>query len=240
MHTSARARESFILNLIRKNHSLFEPVRNRIWYTPESGGSIEGGDILVLSETAAVIGASARTGSDSIEALAWNLLNSNGGLKDILAVKLPAARAFMHLDTVLTMVDRDTFILFPGVEYDLEVFRLSAAGKSAGSSAEELKEIRVTRCDSLQKALSAVLGLKAVRILKSGGKDAGTAAREQWNDSANTLAVRPGTVITYNRNTQSNRILREAGIDVIEIEGSELVRGRGGPRCMSMPLLREE
>lgn len=231
MQTRARSRESFLLDLIRRHHSLFSSVKDNLWYSPDMGDSLEGGDVLVLSDTAIAVGASVRTGSDAIETLARKLFNSDSGVSDVLVIRIPAARAYMHLDTVFTMVDRDSFTLFPGVADDIRVFRLTPA---AGTG------VRIREVDNLESGLAEVLKLPAVRVLNSGGKDRGAAAREQWNDSANTLAVSPGTVITYNRNTASNEALDRAGIKVLEIEGSELVRGRGGPRCMSMPLQRED
>lgn len=231
MQTRARSRESFLLDLIRRHHSLFSSVKDNLWYSPDMGDSLEGGDVLVLSDTAIAVGASVRTGSDAIETLARKLFNSDSGISDVLVIRIPAARAYMHLDTVFTMVDRDSFTLFPGVADDIRVFRLTPAAGTV---------VRISEVDSLESGLAEVLKLPSVRVLNSGGKDRGAAAREQWNDSANTLAVSPGTVITYNRNTASNEALDRAGIKVLEIEGSELVRGRGGPRCMSMPLQRED
>ena len=231
MQTRARSRESFLLDLIRRHHPMFSSINRKLWYSPDMGDSLEGGDILVLSGNAIAVGASVRTGSDAIETLARRLFESDSGIREVLVVRIPAARAYMHLDTVFTMVDRDSFTLFPGVADAIRVFRLTP---SAGAA------IRIREAENLEKGLAEILGLPAVRVLRSGGIDRGTAAREQWNDSANTLAVSPGTVITYNRNTASNEALEKAGINVLEIEGSELVRGRGGPRCMSMPLQREE
>ena len=230
MKTRARSRETFLLDLIRRRHPLFSGVNTEPWYTPDMGDSLEGGDLLVLSDKAVAVGASVRTGSDAIETLARRLFAGDSGIESLLAIKIPAARAYMHLDTVFTMVDRDSFSLFPGVADAVRVYRLSPS--PAGG-------IRISEEKSLEKGLAKVLGLPSVRILMSGGKDRGAAAREQWNDSANTLAVAPGRVVTYNRNSDSNEALEKAGIQVIAIEGSELVRGRGGPRCMSMPLLRK-
>jgi arginine deiminase len=113
----------------------------------------------------------------------------------------------------------------------------SAAGGGAGP-ADEAPDLEIEPAETLEEALKKSLGLSAVRLIESGGGDLITAAREQWNDSTNTLALAPGTVVTYDRNVASNETLRRNGIEVVEIEGSELVRGRGGPRCMSMPLVR--
>ncbi len=232
MQTGARSRETFLLDLIRRYHPMFSSIGEKLWYSPDMGDSLEGGDVMVLSDTAVAVGASVRSGSDAIETLARRLFEEDSGIREVLVIRIPAARAYMHLDTVFTMVDRDSFTLFPGVENDIRVFRLTPSGGSGKSGS-----IRIREAETLEKGMAGVLGMP-VRILKSGGKDRGAAAREQWNDSANTLAVKPGTVITYNRNTASNEALEKAGIRVLEIEGSELVRGRGGPRCMSMPLLR--
>jgi arginine deiminase len=231
MRTLARQRETFLLNLIRLHHPLFSSLKSPAWYSPDMGDSLEGGDILVLSENAIAVGASVRTGSDAIETLAHRLFHGDSGIREVLVIRIPAARAYMHLDTVFTMVDRDCFTLFPGVEDAIKVFHLTPGTNG---------NIRIREKMSLEGGLAEILKIPSVRIVRSGGDDRNTAAREQWNDSANTLAVRPGTVITYNRNTASNDNLRAAGVDVLEIEGSELVRGRGGPRCMSMPLQRED
>ncbi len=136
----------------------------------------------------------------------------------------------MHLDTVFTMVDIDKFTIYPDVEKQMNVFRL----------APKAGDLHIEPLSNLKEALKTSLKLPAVKFIQSGGDDHITAAREQWSDSTNTLAIAPGVVVTYNRNVSSNAILRQHGIEVVEIEGSELVRGRGGPRCMSMPLRRGE
>ena len=230
MGTEARRREPRLLDFLRRHHPLFDGAAANPWYHPDMGDSLEGGDVLVLSERAAAVGASVRTGTDAIETLTHQLFAEDSGIREVLVIRIPAARAYMHLDTVFTMVDRDSFTLFPGVAEAVRVFRLTP--RPGG-------DIRIEPMDTLVKGLEKALDLPAVRILMSGGEDRSAAAREQWNDSANTLAVSPGRVITYNRNAASNEVLDKAGIDVLEIEGSELVRGRGGPRCMSMPLLRD-
>ncbi|HKK64994.1 MAG TPA: arginine deiminase family protein, partial [Clostridia bacterium] len=142
----------------------------------------------------------------------------------------PFRREYMHLDTVFTMVDYDAFSVFPEIRRKVSVFKLEPGSGGV---------VLVHPLDSLEEALKDALQLSSVRLIESGGDDDLTAAREQWNDSTNTLALAPGKVMTYDRNTASNKTLRKNGIEVVEIEGSELVRGRGGPRCMSMPLLRD-
>jgi arginine deiminase len=229
MKTPARMREALILKYLHRHHPLFgETVP--LWYTPEDLDSIEGGDILVLSPQTVAVGCSARTGAEGIERLAKRLLFSDSGVREVLVIQIPFTRAFMHLDTVLTMVDRDTFTIFPGIRDEISLFRITPAKEKA---------VTIKALDTLEHSLENSLGISDVRLIESGGGDALTAAREQWNDSTNTLALAPGVVVTYDRNVASNDALREAGIEVVEIEGSELVRGRGGPRCMSMPLHRE-
>lgn len=233
MKTPARRRETLILKYLRDYHPVFKSSPFGAvshWYDPEDLDSIEGGDILVLSRDCIALGCSSRTGAEAIERIASRLFAAENGPREILVVQIPFTRAFMHLDTVLTMLDRDTFVIYPGIKSKLSLFRLRP-GREGGLSIEPL--------DSLEQSLKDALKLPALRLIESGGGDVTTAAREQWNDSTNTLALAPGRVVTYDRNVASNDTLRNAGIEVVEIEGSELVRGRGGPRCMSMPLLRE-
>lgn len=232
MKTPARMREALILRYLHEHHPLFSREaggRMPLWYRPEDLDSIEGGDILVLSPQTIAVGCSARTGADGIQRLAERLFAESERLREVLVLQIPFIRAFMHLDTVLTMVDRDTFTIYPGIKERIELFRLSPGGDGS---------VRVSALDDLEGSLARSLGVSSVRFIESGGGDAVTAAREQWNDSTNTLALAPGVVAAYDRNTASNDALREAGIEVVEIAGSELVRGRGGPRCMSMPLRR--
>ncbi len=227
MKTPARERETMFLEYIYQYHPLFARGDTPLWYNFRDANSVEGGDLLVLSKEVVAIGCSERTSARGIEVIAQRLLEE-GTVKRVLVIEIPFTRAYMHLDTVLTMVDFDKFTIFPGVERLLRVFELTY-----GRQAPKVKPMK-----GLRDALLRALRLKEITFIESGGGDAITAAREQWNDSTNTLAVAPGEVITYNRNEASNETLRQHGIKVIEIEGSELVRGRGGPRCMSMPLIR--
>ncbi|KAB3540968.1 arginine deiminase [Alkaliphilus pronyensis] len=229
MKTPARNRETMFLEYIYQHHPLFKKPITPQWYDYKETYSIEGGDVLVLSDSVVAIGCSERTSARGIEILSQRLFKESS-IKKVLAVQIPFTRAYMHLDTVFTMVDHDKFTIYPGVEDLLQAYELTE-GKTTP---------RVKPMVSLKEALKAALNLPNVQLIQSGGGDDITAAREQWNDSTNTLALSPGSVITYNRNEASNETLRKHGIEVIEIEGSELVRGRGGPRCMSMPLIREE
>lgn len=231
MHTDARRREPILIKYIYENHPLFNKDQSPLWYDYTIPHSLEGGDMLVLSKEVVAVGCSERTSPQGIEILARNLFSGMKELREIIAVRIPPIRAFMHLDTVFTMIDYDKFTIYPGIQDRVEVYRLTR-GKNNG--------ITVTPETDLVDTLKKSLRISSIKLIESGGGDAITAAREQWNDSTNTLAIAPGVVVTYSRNEASNEVLRKNGIEVVEIDGSELVRGRGGPRCMSMPLAREE
>jgi arginine deiminase len=238
MKTEARKRESRILQAVAARHPLFTAAGESFTLVEGFAGSssIEGGDILVLNRETAAVGCSARTDTWAIEELARRILSpslgSGGeGFRTVLVIQIPFTRAYMHLDTVFTMVDHDKFTIYPAVEADLKVFSLTASGTG---------ELKIEPERSLKQALRKTLKLPAVDLIKTGGGDRITAAREQWNDSTNTLALAPGVVVTYRRNVVSNDTLEKHGVTVLPIRGSELVRGRGGPRCMSMPLARDD
>ena len=232
MKTTARSREPFLLSYINRYHPVLGTGDPPLWYDFNLPGSIEGGDILILNKNVVAIGCSARTSPEAIEKISENLINSNSPIKEVLVIQIPFKRAYMHLDTVFTMLDRDKFIIFPGIIDEVKIFSMKRGSSRAG--------LEINSGENLEKALCRSLKLDQVKIIHSGGGDRITADREQWNDSTNTLAIAPGTVVTYRRNTASNAALRKGGIDVVEIDGSELVRGRGGPRCMSMPLNRKD
>lgn len=231
MKTTARNRETMTLSYINRYHTDIKGFSAPLWYDYRNVDSIEGGDILVLNEKALVVGCSARTSPEAIERLAGNLFFGDSTIKEVLVIQIPVKREYMHLDTVFTMLDYNKFTIFPGIRHQLKVFKITPSQKGIGT-------LKITQKDNLRVALNEALGRDDVKILDSGGGDKITAAREQWNDSTNTLAISPGTVVAYRRNQASNETLRNSGIKVVEIEGSELVRGRGGPRCMSMPLRR--
>lgn len=234
MRFAARRRESLFWQYIVKYHSRFAQADIPIWYGRNERFSLEGGDELVLSRDVMALGISQRTAPEAIEKLAIELFD-RAGFKKLLAIEIPRSHASMHLDTVLTMVDLDKFVVHPAVqdkEGHADVYVLTPG--------EEPDRPNIERRSNLQAALKEALGLDRILLIECGNGDKIASAREQWNDGSNTLAVSPGVVIAYDRNRVTNQALREQGIEVLEISGAELGRGRGGPRCMSMPLIRED
>ncbi|WKY45327.1 arginine deiminase [Eubacteriaceae bacterium ES2] len=231
MATKTRKRESQYLDAIYTHHSSFGDQKREKYYQYQNFFSLEGGDVLVLSEKAVAVGCSERTRVQAVEELAKNIFAADEGIEKVLAVRIPNNRAFMHLDTVFTMVNCDQFIVFPGILDQIETVIIMRGKES---------ELSYQRAETLKAALASVLGLKQVQLIESGGGNPVVAAREQWNDSTNTLAIAPGVIVAYARNERSNEVLEDNGVEVIGIEASELVRGRGGPRCMTMPLYREK
>lgn len=231
MHTDARRRESLILRYIYKYNRDFATENNKQWYDLTDTYSIEGGDVLVLSKDIVAVGLSQRTTISGLEHFARNLLQGSG-FKKVLAFDIPKSRAFMHLDTVFTMVDYDKFTIHPEIEGPLGVYEISLDAKG------ELKFNALK--DELHKILALELKVPAVDLIRCGGGDLLAAQREQWNDGSNTLCIAPGTVVTYERNYVTNDLLDKKGIKVLTVPSAELSRGRGGPRCMSCPVNRED
>ena len=201
------------------------------YYSRENTFHIEGGDVLNINEHVLAIGISQRTEPDAIDQLAHNVFGDETSTIDtILAFNIPVSRAFMHLDTVFTQIDRDKFTIHPGIMGPLTVFEITPDGKG-GTKIRE-------RNEDLESVLSEYVGEK-VTLIPCGGGDRIAAEREQWNDGSNTLCVRPGTVVVYQRNNVTNDVLYKNGINCLVMPSAELSRDRGGPRCMSMPAWRE-
>lgn len=232
MRTVTRSRETIFAKYIFKYHPEYKDLEIPFWYDRDMKNAIEGGDILVLSDKVIAIGISERTDADAIEELAKNIFSDGQPFETILAFDIPKVRAFMHLDTVFTMVDHQVFTIHPEIEGPLTVYSLRRSEKRG--------EYHIEReYQTLETILSKYLGVSSTKLIRCGGKRGIDAGREQWNDGSNTLAIAPGEVVVYSRNHVTNRLLEEEGIKLHEIPSSELSRGRGGPRCMSMPLYRE-
>lgn len=231
MSTPARRREALFLKYMFKYDRDFATEDNKLWYDIYEDYSIEGGDVLVLSKDVVAIGLSQRTTVDGIERFAKNLL-PNSDYKKILVFDIPKSRAFMHLDTVFTMIDYDKFTIHPEIEGPLSVYEITLGADN------ELKFNAVK--EELNKVLARELNLPAVDFIRCGGGDMMASQREQWNDGSNTLCIAPGTVVTYERNYVSNELMEKKGIKVLTMPSSELSRGRGGPRCMSCPVNRDD
>ena len=231
MSTATRRRESLLMKYMYEYNKDFAPEGTEVWYTYDGPFSIEGGDILVLSDKIAALGLSERTTAEGIETFTRNLL-TRSDFRKVLVFNIPKKRTFMHLDTVFTMVDYDKFTIHSEIEGPLQLFELTLGAKG------DIKVNSMT--DDLSVVLAKELGLGAVDLIRCGGEDAVAAQREQWNDGSNTLCIAPGTVITYERNYVTNDLLDKSGIKVLTMPSSELPRGRGGPRCMSCPVSRED
>lgn len=230
MFSDTRNRETLYGKYVFKYHPEYGGDNVSLYYNRDASTRIEGGDELILSNEVIAVGISQRTDAKSIEKLAKNLFKETE-FKQVLAFAIQNNRKFMHLDTVFTMVDYGTFTIHPEIEDTLTVFSVTL-GEDGQVVVEEMEE-------TLDTLLAQALGLEDVTLIRCGGSSMVSAAREQWNDGSNTLAIAPGEVVVYARNTVTNKLLEEAGITLHKIKGSELVRGRGGPRCMSMPLYRD-
>ncbi len=230
MSTGIRRREALLMDYVYRYHHLFKDEEIPRYYTLNDPFFIEGGDILILSPKVIAIGISQRTEPEAVELIAKRIFSSGESFETILAFVIPQSRAFMHLDTIFTMMDYDKFVVHAKLENTLEFFSIKPSKDGIKISTEE---------DNLSKILKTYLKLPSIEMIKCGGDDPIAQDREQWSDGSNVLAISAGTVITYSRNYVTNSLIRKSGVEVIEIPSSELSRGRGGPRCMSMPIIRE-
>ncbi len=233
MYSVTRNRETIYADYIFKYHKDYKVDK---YYDRTLAHHIEGGDVLNLNDHILAVGISQRTEAEAIDDLAKNIFKDKDAKIDtILAFNIPNSRAFMHLDTVFTQIDYDKFTYHPGIMDTLKVFEITEGDDPDSDEDLNVKEIN----DSLENILEFYLDRKITLIPCAGG-DKVAAEREQWNDGSNTLCIAPGTVIVYDRNNITNEVLKEHGIKVLEMHSAELSRGRGGPRCMSMPLIRED
>jgi arginine deiminase len=234
MFSVTRSRETIYGEYIFKYHPIYGNKDIPHYYNRQMVPTLEGGDILVLNDKILAVGVSERTHPAAIERLAKNLFYYNKtDFEIVLAFDIPKSRAFMHLDTVFTQVDYDKFLIHQELRHEIKAYEVTRSK----THKEKLDVLPIE--GKLDDILSKYLERK-ITLIPCGGEDDPVASdREQWNDGANTIVIRPGEVIVYERNHITNSLLEKNGIKIHKMPSSELSRGRGGPRCMSMPFERE-
>ena len=234
MRFPTRCRETIYADYIFRFHPDFEGLVKR-YYDRDGHANIEGGDVLNLTEDTLAIGISQRTSPDAIEEASRNLFaDPEAKIRTVLAFDIPSCRAFMHLDTVFAQIDYDKYTIHPAILGPLTVYEITPG-------VSDPTDLHIRRIDSkLEDILEKYTRTDHVKLINCGGDDLIASAREQWNDGSNTLCIAPGKIVVYERNDVTNAILRDEGIQVLEMPSAELSRGRGGPRCMSMPIIRAE
>jgi len=231
MWSPIRNRETLFGKYIFKYHPMFRDEEIPFYYQRDLPYHIEGGDELIINDKVIAVGISQRTEPKGIEIFAENILNGKDGFETVLVFRIPEKRALMHLDTVFTMIDRDILTINPEIEEPLQVFSISGKDGKLQYTKEE---------NTLDFILRKYLEIDEVKLILCGGGDLIDVSSEQWSDGSNTFAIAPGEVIVYDRNVVTNKLLEDNGVKLYVIPSAEFSRGRGGSRCMTMPMVREK